>query len=251
MPVVVTGLAAGATAAGGVPRARHSTMAKPVITCLIFPEPLPELRGFMHRGDDSPCPRTAGKGFVVTCTSSGDQARSDWRDRAACVGEDPEIFFPLSDLMTPGAEASLARAICRRCPVIIDCRTWALDHGEDDGIWGATTAAQRRSIRRAVAEPVPATRRSRDERGESGELAVVLTRLTAVARPVAQPDRADHADRATMCQRRQDGRTLSSSVRSTGVPSTGAGSCAVGSIPPAAILSSVSKPAAPTVPNTV
>ncbi|MGW5537312.1 WhiB family transcriptional regulator [Streptomyces sp. NPDC004009] len=116
--------------------------------------------------------------FVVTCTSSGDQAGSDWRDRAACVGEDPEIFFPLSDLMTPGAEASLARAICRRCPVIIDCRTWALDHGEDDGIWGATTAAQRRSIRRAIAEPIPATRRSRDERGESGELAVVLARLT-------------------------------------------------------------------------
>ncbi|MFE5402568.1 WhiB family transcriptional regulator [Streptomyces sp. NPDC056580] len=142
-------------------------MAKPVIICLIFSKPLPELRRCTHRGDDSPCPQAAGKGFVVTCTPSGDQARSDWRDRAACVGEDPEIFFPLSDLIAPGAEASLARAICRRCPVITDCRTWALDHGEDDGIWGATTAAQRRAIRRAITEPVRTTGRSRDERGEA------------------------------------------------------------------------------------
>lgn len=77
---------------------------------------------------------------------------SDWRDQAACVGEDPEIFFPLSDFSAPGAESSLARAICRTCPVIIACRTWAIDHGEDDGIWGATTAIQRRAIRRATGE---------------------------------------------------------------------------------------------------
>ncbi|MFJ3714374.1 WhiB family transcriptional regulator [Streptomyces sp. NPDC090057] len=75
--------------------------------------------------------------------------RSDWRDQAACVGEDPEVFFPLADFSAPGAEASLARAICRRCPVIIACRTWAIEQGEDDGIWGATTAVQRRAIRRA------------------------------------------------------------------------------------------------------
>lgn len=52
-------------------------------------------------------------------------------------------------------------------------------------------------------------------------------------------------------QRGQDGRTRNSSVRSTGVPSTGAGSSVVGSIPPAAVLSSVARPSGPTVPNTV
>lgn len=52
-------------------------------------------------------------------------------------------------------------------------------------------------------------------------------------------------------QCRQVGRTWSSSVRSTGVPSTGAGSSAVGSIPPAAVLSSVARPSGSTVPNTV
>ncbi|GAA3502813.1 hypothetical protein GCM10019016_099220 [Streptomyces prasinosporus] len=78
-------------------------------------------------------------------------ATYDWRDEAACVGEDPEIFFPLSDSAAPGSEASLARAICRRCPVLLACRTWAIERGED-GIWGATTAAQRRSVRRAATD---------------------------------------------------------------------------------------------------
>ncbi|WP_432018177.1 WhiB family transcriptional regulator [Streptomyces sp. 1222.5] len=116
----------------------------------------------------------------MTCTPSEDPAGSDWRDQAACVGEDPEIFFPLSDLVAPHAEASLARTICRRCPVIIACRTWALDHGEDDGIWGATTAAQRRAIRRATAEFTAASGRHSDETGEPSELAV---RRHAVPRP--------------------------------------------------------------------
>ncbi|MER5839161.1 MULTISPECIES: WhiB family transcriptional regulator [Streptomyces] len=77
----------------------------------------------------------------------------DWRDQASCAGEDPEIFFPLSDSASPGDEAFLARTICRRCPVLLVCRSWAIDHGEDDGIWGATTAAQRRAIRRARLGP--------------------------------------------------------------------------------------------------
>ncbi|MFD0224298.1 WhiB family transcriptional regulator [Streptomyces hirsutus] len=80
---------------------------------------------------------------------SEDHKAPNWRDQASCVGEDPEIFFPLSDSASPGDEAFLARTICRRCSVLLVCRSWAIDHGEDDGIWGATTAAQRRAIRRA------------------------------------------------------------------------------------------------------
>ncbi|MFD9318915.1 WhiB family transcriptional regulator [Streptomyces sp. NPDC060053] len=114
----------------------------------------------------APCPSLAlPSGGLERCTMTGScrehPATSDWRDQAACVGEDPEIFFPLSDLAAPGAEASLARAVCRRCAVLVACRDWALEQGEDDGIWGATTAAQRRAIRRATLEPTPATRRRR------------------------------------------------------------------------------------------
>lgn len=72
------------------------------------------------------------------------------RDRgspAACVGEDPELFFPLVE--SDSAKA-LARAVCRRCPVLLACLDWAVRHGEADGVWGDTTASQRRAIRRAL-----------------------------------------------------------------------------------------------------
>ncbi|MEV5729079.1 MULTISPECIES: WhiB family transcriptional regulator [Streptomyces] len=98
----------------------------------------------------------------------------DWRDQAACLGEDPEIFFPLSDTLAPGAEARPALAVCRRCRVLLACRSWAVEHGEDAGIWGATTAAQRRAVRRATnGEPQPAYRKrgapaGGDDRPEAG-----------------------------------------------------------------------------------
>jgi hypothetical protein len=45
---------------------------------------------------------------------------TNWRDRAACQGEDVTIFFP----DTRGVEASTnpaATAICDRCPVRREC----------------------------------------------------------------------------------------------------------------------------------
>ncbi|MFF8867991.1 WhiB family transcriptional regulator [Streptomyces sp. NPDC015139] len=139
----------------------------------------------------------------MTCTPSEGPAGSDWRDQAACVGEDPEIFFPLSDLAAPHAEATLARAICRRCPVIIACRTWALEHGEDDGIWGATTAAQRRAIRRATTESPAASRRHSDGLGEPSELAVRMhavprQRLLGRARVAGHPGSRDGLGQAAL-----------------------------------------------------
>ena len=80
-------------------------------------------------------------------TSSIESRRSGWRLRALCVGVDPELFFPLAE--TDSATAR-ARAVCRRCPVMLACRDWAVRHGEADGVWGDTTASQRRAIRRVL-----------------------------------------------------------------------------------------------------
>ncbi|MER5507604.1 WhiB family transcriptional regulator [Streptomyces sp. NPDC059690] len=73
--------------------------------------------------------------------------KSAWRLQALCVGEDPELFFPLAETERATARA---RAVCRRCPVLLDCRDWAIRHGETDGIWGDTTASQRRAIHSAA-----------------------------------------------------------------------------------------------------
>jgi WhiB family redox-sensing transcriptional regulator len=39
-----------------------------------------------------------------------------WRNRAACKGVDPDIFYPVSD-----EEAEEAKAICALCPVREAC----------------------------------------------------------------------------------------------------------------------------------
>lgn len=76
-----------------------------------------------------------------------------WRDRAACLGADPELFFPIT-VTGPLHEASVsaARGICQGCVVVNDCLAFALAEGIDDGIWAATTPEERRRM--------PASRRS-------------------------------------------------------------------------------------------
>ena len=74
---------------------------------------------------------------------------SDWRDRAACRDEDPELFFPVGTTGPALAQAERARAVCRRCPVIEECRHWALSTGQDAGVWGGLTSEERRALRRA------------------------------------------------------------------------------------------------------
>ncbi|SFA94662.1 transcription factor WhiB [Amycolatopsis marina] len=71
---------------------------------------------------------------------------TDWQSRAACRDEDPELFFPVSD-MGPGArQAEQARAVCARCPVRAECLGYALDNGLDHGVFGGTTERERREL---------------------------------------------------------------------------------------------------------
>jgi WhiB family redox-sensing transcriptional regulator len=78
---------------------------------------------------------------------------TDWRHRAACRDEDPELFFPVSE-MGPGArQVAQAKAVCARCPVRSECLSYALDTGLDYGIFGGTTEGERRKLfRRSHAE---------------------------------------------------------------------------------------------------
>ena len=64
-----------------------------------------------------------------------------WRQRAACRGVDPDIFYPVSD-----EDAADAKAICALCPVGEACLEWALTNRERDGVWGGATERERRRI---------------------------------------------------------------------------------------------------------
>jgi len=68
----------------------------------------------------------------------------DWRDDAACLGYDPEGWWPVGQSHSPpnAGRVAAAKAICRRCPSQNPCLTWALENGEH-GIWGGMTEEER------------------------------------------------------------------------------------------------------------
>jgi hypothetical protein len=71
----------------------------------------------------------------------------DWLARAACVGADPEIFFPTAeDGPVLAAQERLAKTVCTGCPVRSACLAWAL-HALPDGIAGGLTPKERRAFR--------------------------------------------------------------------------------------------------------
>ena len=72
---------------------------------------------------------------------------TDWRDRAACRDEDPDLFFPIGTAGSALTQIEQAKAVCRRCPVLQECLRWALSTGQDVGIWGALTPEERRALK--------------------------------------------------------------------------------------------------------
>lgn len=73
---------------------------------------------------------------------------SDWQHRAACRDEDPELFFPISDVGPGAQQTAQAKAICARCPVRTECLNYALENRLDYGIFGGTTETERRELAR-------------------------------------------------------------------------------------------------------
>jgi WhiB family redox-sensing transcriptional regulator len=75
----------------------------------------------------------------------------DWRHRAACHDLDPELFFPIGISEAAMREIRLAKTVCARCPVHVECLRWALASGQEFGVWGGLSEAERRSVRRRMA----------------------------------------------------------------------------------------------------
>jgi WhiB family redox-sensing transcriptional regulator len=78
-----------------------------------------------------------------------DSERADWRDDAACLHANPDLFFPVGTAGPALRQVDRAKRICGTCPVRTPCLAWALDQGILSGVWGGTTEEERRAIRRA------------------------------------------------------------------------------------------------------
>lgn len=80
-----------------------------------------------------------------------------WQERAACQGEDVDLFFAPDGEQRPAREARerRAKAVCVRCPVRHKCLDAAIERREV-GVWGGLndderTSERRRRMRRAAA----------------------------------------------------------------------------------------------------
>lgn len=71
----------------------------------------------------------------------------DWRNRAACRSEDPDLFFPIGNTGPALLQTEDAKSVCRRCDSVDRCLQWALETGQDHGVWGAMSEDDRRSLK--------------------------------------------------------------------------------------------------------
>jgi WhiB family redox-sensing transcriptional regulator len=59
------------------------------------------------------------------------------------------MFFPAGATGVSLNDIQAAKAVCDRCQVTEACLQFALETNQQDGIWGGTTEAERRRVRRA------------------------------------------------------------------------------------------------------
>jgi hypothetical protein len=71
--------------------------------------------------------------------------KPDWRRQAACRGHaNPDIFYAKGTTGASQAELEEAKAICRSCPVQLQCGAWAVETREPFGTWGGVSQDERR-----------------------------------------------------------------------------------------------------------
>ncbi|MCQ9181257.1 WhiB family transcriptional regulator [Streptomyces sp. IBSBF 2953] len=74
----------------------------------------------------------------------------EWLRAAACVGEDPEMFFPVGTTGPALREAAEAKRVCAGCPVSAPCLTYALDTAQTSGVWGGVGEDDRAELLRVA-----------------------------------------------------------------------------------------------------
>ena len=93
----------------------------------------------------------------------------DWREAAACVDEDPDLFFPATSNGADGAWV-IPRRICSGCPVKAECVDDVMAREGIStssmyryGMWGGLTPSDRQTLGRRIRTEAEGNRRKRQE----------------------------------------------------------------------------------------
>lgn len=80
-----------------------------------------------------------------------------WQPVALCNGNHSHLFFPPTSQERKEdrrRREMRAKAVCQVCPVVVECRAYALQIREPYGIWGGLTESERRRYIAADTEVV-------------------------------------------------------------------------------------------------
>jgi len=72
-----------------------------------------------------------------------------WREHAACVTADSDLFFPIGVTGPAVGQIAAAKAVCSTCPVCDTCLEFAIATNQEYGVWGGASEEERRALRRA------------------------------------------------------------------------------------------------------
>lgn len=100
------------------------------------------------RDDSRWSPQKGAEAHARLPLFTADQLTQEWRHRAACRGQDDDLFFPVGEGRLASAQTEEAKDICGTCPVRSDCLQFALDLDITDGVWGGLSERQRRALKR-------------------------------------------------------------------------------------------------------
>lgn len=128
-------------------RSQSSALAQPQTACEGWRRTrLPDVLLRTGQAGTAEAPRAAARTI-----NSGREPSMDWRSQAACLTVDPELFFPVGNTGPAIAQIAEAKQVCARCDVVDTCLKWALENGQDAGVWGGMSEDERRSLKRRAA----------------------------------------------------------------------------------------------------
>ncbi len=73
-------------------------------------------------------------------------APGEWTSKALCRGMDPNPWFPQRVQSETVWEP--VKRVCRECPVVGECREYAIEWEPEHGMWGAMSPVERQRERR-------------------------------------------------------------------------------------------------------
>lgn len=92
-----------------------------------------------------------------TSWGMGADTGEDWRAFAVCRDEDPELFFPVGEGSNAEFQTEQAKAVCRRCPVMVDCEKWTARVRPEYGVFAGLDPRQRKLL---YGQPINRPRRT-------------------------------------------------------------------------------------------